>query len=263
MNRRPLFLLLVVLLLLGSGPARAQVSLDFAPADTTVAPGEMGRLSVMIDGPTIDVRTVDIYVTYDTTIVASVAGGSGQAFIDSGFFLFDGFENDTPGQWHGYCVILGSTDWLTAPGELYWWDFQGLVEGSTPIIAVEAYLAAGDGTYYPDVVLDPANINVVDPASAAGDLPAPRTGLNAAPNPFNPATTLSFELADAGPVRLAVYDLRGHEVALVHAGDLTAGRHEFTWHGRDDAGRAQPAGAYLVQLSTARGVSITKVTMVK
>jgi len=69
------------------------------------------------------------------------------------------------------------------------------------------------------------------------------------PNPFNPATVISFEVpADAGLVSLEVYDLTGRRVATLHRGSLGPGRHEMTWRGRDDSGRAVSSGLYFYRL---------------
>jgi hypothetical protein len=68
------------------------------------------------------------------------------------------------------------------------------------------------------------------------------------PNPFNPATELSFTLDRAGAAELAVFDLAGRKVRTLQSGNLGAGPHTATWRGRDDAGRAVPAGAYFARL---------------
>ncbi len=49
------------------------------------------------------------------------------------------------------------------------------------------------------------------------------------PNPFNPATTIAFDLKDAGFVNLKVYNLMGQEVATVMNGSMVAGRHMVTF----------------------------------
>jgi hypothetical protein len=70
----------------------------------------------------------------------------------------------------------------------------------------------------------------------------------AVPNPFNPSTRLDFELPAAGPVRLAVYDLRGALVRVLEDGALPAGRYSRRWDGRNEAGNAVASGVYFFSL---------------
>ena len=82
-------------------------------------------------------------------------------------------------------------------------------------------------------------------------LTAERTRLlGASPNPFNPATTIRFELASPGPVTLAVYDVGGRLVRLLVDHDMEAGRHEAVWDGRAAGGAAAASGVYFYRLET-------------
>jgi len=81
-------------------------------------------------------------------------------------------------------------------------------------------------------------------AVAAATLRAPR------PNPFRPATTVPFGLDGPRRARLTVHDVTGRRIATLVDRALGAGPHEAIWDGRDDAGRAAPAGVYLVRLES-------------
>ena len=68
---------LVAMVLASVAPvASAAVNLRFTPSDTVVSPGSTNRLAIMVDDLDANVRTIDIYVTYDTTVVSSVSGGA-------------------------------------------------------------------------------------------------------------------------------------------------------------------------------------------
>ena len=69
------------------------------------------------------------------------------------------------------------------------------------------------------------------------------------PNPFNPQTTLSFELPSAGRARLEVFDLRGKLVARLSDEVMLVGRHEVLWGGRDQRGGSVASGVYFSRLS--------------
>lgn len=64
------------------------------------------------------------------------------------------------------------------------------------------------------------------------------------PNPFNPSTSILYELPQASRVSLTIYDIMGREVNN-HAALEEAGYRSVTWQGRDRAGRALPSGIYI------------------
>jgi len=87
--------------------------------------------------------------------------------------------------------------------------------------------------------------------------------LSAAPNPFNPRTVLSCEIAAGGPVRLDILDVRGALVRRLWAGSREAGPQRWIWDGCDDRGQALAGGVYLVRLTTTTGSAVRKVVLVR
>jgi len=84
------------------------------------------------------------------------------------------------------------------------------------------------------------------------------------PNPFNPSTTLAFELPAPARVDLEIYDVSGRRVrTLLREDARTAGRHDLVWDGADDAGRTSPAGVYLVRLRAGEFRADQQVVLVK
>lgn len=67
------------------------------------------------------------------------------------------------------------------------------------------------------------------------------------PNPSRGSAVFSFETFDGGPVTLSVVDARGRIVRRETVAPGTAGRHAWTWDGRDAGGRLAAAGAYRVR----------------
>jgi hypothetical protein len=95
------------------------------------------------------------------------------------------------------------------------------------------------------------NLLVTDQATAVGENPAlPVTsGLEQNyPNPFNPSTRIDFALAQAGTVRLTVYDILGREVKRIVQGELPAGKHSAIWDGTDNRGEKMASGVYFYRL---------------
>ena len=69
-----------------------------------------------------------------------------------------------------------------------------------------------------------------------------------APNPFNPKTVISFDLARYGPVELSVYDASGRKVKTLVDGTRSSGPYRVEWNGTDDAGRKVASGVYHYRL---------------
>ncbi len=78
----------------------------------------------------------------------------------------------------------------------------------------------------------------------------PQLKLTNFPNPFNPSTTLSYNLPKDGNASLVIYNLKGQKVKTLLNGKQTKGNHEFTWKGTDDNGNTVGSGIYLVRLLT-------------
>ena len=78
------------------------------------------------------------------------------------------------------------------------------------------------------------------------------------PNPFNPSTHIRFNLPQAGPVTLTVYDLFGREVATLVNGQKPAGNHEVAF----DAG-ALASGFYVYRLHAGRFSETKVMTLLK
>jgi hypothetical protein len=76
-----------------------------------------------------------------------------------------------------------------------------------------------------------------------------------APNPFRQGTEVMFHLAQAGPLRIAVFDAGGRQIALLADGVTSAGAHSVSWNGRTDGGLGLPGGAYYVRAWTPQGAA--------
>jgi hypothetical protein len=84
------------------------------------------------------------------------------------------------------------------------------------------------------------------------------------PNPFNPNTTLRFDLAKSGVVRLDIVDVRGRIVrSLVRCRQAAAGEHRVVWDGRDDRGQRLASGVYEARLLADGGIWTGRLTLLE
>jgi len=94
-------------------------------------------------------------------------------------------------------------------------------------------------------------------------LPAVTRLVGNSPNPFNPRTVISFELARSGPVRMDVYDLKGRRVRQLADRSYEAGRHDIVWDGRDNRGGETASGLYFFRMRTEDDVQTHKMLLVR
>ncbi|MBT5873347.1 MAG: T9SS type A sorting domain-containing protein [Candidatus Latescibacteria bacterium] len=78
------------------------------------------------------------------------------------------------------------------------------------------------------------------------------------PNPFNPATTISYEVPAPAHITLTVYNLLGQEVVRLVNTDLAPGRYSVVWNGANASGSIVASGVYLYRLTGSTGYSETK-----
>jgi hypothetical protein len=83
------------------------------------------------------------------------------------------------------------------------------------------------------------------------------------PNPFNPHTSLCFEIPARGHVLLSIYDVKGRLVKQLLSESLPAGRHEAVWDGRDGTGQAQASGVYFSRLWFGDNQLVGRLTLVR
>ena len=103
------------------------------------------------------------------------------------------------------------------------------------------------------LVFDPTSLS--NPAVVAGVLELQSTPREFAlhqnfPNPFNPDTTIKYDLAESSDVTLQIYNVLGQVVRTLVASEAqNAGRYQIRWNGMDDRGVPVSSGVYFYQIS--------------
>lgn len=95
-------------------------------------------------------------------------------------------------------------------------------------------------------------LSFVGPLSIAGEIafhPGQFKLYQAYPNPFNPTTTLKYEMGSAGHVSVNVFDINGRKIRSLYNGIQNPGQHEIRWDARDDRGRSMSSGVYLFKVN--------------
>jgi hypothetical protein len=94
-------------------------------------------------------------------------------------------------------------------------------------------------------------------------LPSAFNLLGNVPNPFNPVTSLLFELPAPGDVFMKIYNLQGQEVFEMSATSLEAGAHRFLWEGCNQDGTTVASGLYVAQVRWQNQVQSTRMLLLR
>jgi len=108
-----------------------------------------------------------------------------------------------------------------------------------------------------DFKLDPIT-TPVDPVRAL-----PTTLYQNFPNPFNPTTSIPFDLAHVERVRLAIFNVQGQLVRTLVDQYVNAGHHRPIWDGTDNDGNHVASGVYIYRLTAGSYRATQKMVMVK
>lgn len=171
--------------------------------------------------------------------------------------------------------LLGSFDSLiayfkvdgpTSSWHRYSFDLSRFV-GQRPFIAVNYFIVSGGraGNHSDNVWVDHFILESGPPLGVKGREEIPTTfgvGRNY-PNPFNPSTTIKYEVAKPAMVRLVVYNLLGQAVRTLVSRQIEPGRYSAVWDGRNDAGQGVVSGAYLYRFEAGGVVQTQKMMLVK
>jgi subtilisin-like proprotein convertase family protein len=144
-------------------------------------------------------------------------------------------------------------------------DFVGLgMDGEWTLTVAD--LAGGDQGTLNEWCLRITHDSVVaidDDGSQGNGVPRVFAAYDNYPNPFNPMTTIKFDIPAAGKVDLRVYDVAGRLVRTLVNAELPAAQHSVVWDGTDNTGRRQASGVYYYRLVTDDRVATRKMMLVK
>lgn len=185
----------------------------------------------------------------------------------------------------------GNSNW-SKPVSLNSLDYPGIAEGNPTFVQVSdnldnqyfwdltsrLFLAYNDDTAYGSSVIGigpesegyvkqleltlsldqiPTNITSHDVESK------PLLTINNYPNPFNPETTISYQLKESANIKIDIYNLKGQKVTSLFKGNQVAGQHQIIWNGKNHNNQKVSSGIYLLRLSTHNTCASKKMILLK
>jgi hypothetical protein len=170
--------------------------------------------------------------------------------------------------WNGYAYVIDDDEWLRVidvnnvgnPFEVGNYDiscyaYSLAVSDAIAYIGQQYYF----GIYDCSQTLTIGSLSESTFSTKLGDGPVSFKLYPPSPNPFNPTTTITFDLPVASEVSLKVSNISGREIVSLVTGHLSIGKHQVVWNAE-----GLPSGVYFVRLSVDGGQSaVQKVVLMK
>ena len=83
------------------------------------------------------------------------------------------------------------------------------------------------------------------------------------PNPFNPTTTISFEIGESGKTKIEIFNVKGQKVTTLVDKEMEFGKHSVIWEGKDSNNRRVSSGMYFYKITVNGNEKTSKMLMLK
>jgi 1,4-alpha-glucan branching enzyme len=150
---------------------------------------------------------------------------------------------------------------LSLPHAGKWFDYMS--GDSLSISNIDTVVTLAPGEYH--LLLDRKVAKPQSPVRVKKHDARPESTLLVAnyPNPFNPVTTIRFELPASSLVSMVIYDAQGRQVRLLIDGFKPMGSYAVSWDGRNDQGQSVASGLYFCKIQAGQVREICKMTLLK
>jgi hypothetical protein len=159
-----------------------------------------------------------------------------------------------------YAITLTEVGWkrdaLTGPDATRA-EFQAVLADLDQLF-IRAEYQLGPDTEYLDNVLMASGTSAAGPAAGAGFALG-----RCAPNPFNPSTVITLDVAQAERIRVDIVDAAGRAVRHLRDESLESGLHRLVWDGTDDDGLRAASGVYFCRASAGDLVLVRSMVLLK
>jgi hypothetical protein len=186
----------------------------------------------------------------------------------------DGKKDLIVGEEFGYVIFYENIGTDAAPSFSNIGDYLMLDNGSALWVPYRAHidlvdwngngakdLIVGDNDGYFHLFINSMGSHLFDDPNKT--IPTAYVLYQAHPNPFNPKTTIRYQLPHTSDIRLIVYNELGQKVSTLVNSRIEAGYHKVIWHGRNDLGLQMPSGVYFYRLEAGNYVETRKMVLMR
>ena len=218
----------------------------------------------IFDRPSLgfDYSDYDLYCVWRQT--SDESDTSAYGFLNGE--IYSAYSEDMGASWSQSVNLSNTSSPAAEPGECENEDFPSLASIVNDTLHIE-YLFDRDpsyyGTYTSDLMYQKISVDEFKALSEVNQnpdnsLPGDFSILNSHPNPFNSSTVIHFEISTPDEIFLAVYDIQGRLVEILHSGDITAGGHDFIFKAE-----GLSSGIYIARLRGDNWSASAKMLLIK
>jgi hypothetical protein len=207
-------------------------------------------------GEIVDFRTYALPIVNDLFIIEEEASLQLQASISD-----LGYPNPTQ---HGFCWSTNAEPthnndrvrfYSVNDTGSYTWTVQNLQDNTHYYF--RAYVTNAAGTVYS------SSVDFTYIETSISKLPSNYELGSNFPNPFNPVTTISYQLPAVSDVQMIIFDISGRKIRQWSYQGQAAGTYKIKWNGKDSSGNLVPSGVYIYRLIADDFVNSKKMVLLK
>ncbi|MCI0690404.1 IPT/TIG domain-containing protein [candidate division KSB1 bacterium] len=250
----------------GTADGTATAGSDYMAGAGTVnfAAGTTAQtITVVVNGDELDEPNETFFVNLDNPSNAMIADGEGQGTINDDDWpppIIASFS-PTSGPAGTEVTITGtnftgaiSVNFNETPASTFMVDSPTQIRATVPSVAttgkISVTTSGGTVTSVSDFAVGLPTTIAFNPADET-NVPTVFALHANVPNPFNPSTTIKYDLAATSEVTVAIFDILGKPVRTLVSERQPAGRYAIKWDGRDSHGRHVSSGVFICQLRVA------------
>ena len=153
--------------------------------------------------------------------------------------------------------IIEASGTTTTPQQYSYID-ERVESGQTYFYKLQQVDVDGSNEFY-----GPVKVSIASAVNQATKTPKKFRLYENFPNPFNPTTMITYDLAHADDVDLKIYNISGRLVRNLLQTRQSAGQHSLIWNGLNERNQPVPSGTYFCILQTSQQQFVTKMTLLR
>ena len=170
-----------------------------------------------------------------------------------------------PIDWDLYFSMDGGLSWqiikLDIPTTqfIYQWIVPKFLTESAQIKIVQDNIVDDYEDHSSNFTIKERVLGIAEPS----ELPTSLNFVSNFPNPFNPSTTIQYDISQTSQVNITIYNMVGNKIIQLDYGVKEAGTHTIGWKGFDDVGNRVSAGMYFYQIKVGQFAQTRKMLLLK